>query len=96
MSNAQELDAETGCLSIRGELTIYVANAAFESLSRAFTSGNLSRVDLSGVTELDTSGLQIVLMARTLRAASGEPVSLVDQSDAVRECLELAGLETTP
>lgn len=93
MSALGDFDADTGCLSFNGELTIYEANAASEKLCRAFGSGALRNINLAGVTELDTAGLQILLLARTLRTPADEPVSLVNHSEAVREVLGLTGLE---
>jgi anti-anti-sigma factor len=88
-----DFNAETGCLAVNGELTIYQANTASEHLCQAFGSGDLRQVDLAGVTDLDTAGLQILLLARTLRTPADEPVSLVNHSDAVRDVMELTGLE---
>lgn len=96
MSTLLNFNAETGCLSLQGELTIYEANNASENLCRAYESGALRQVDLAGVTELDTAGLQILLLARSLRAPSDEPVTLVNHSDAVMDVMELTGLELTP
>ena len=96
MSAFLDFNSDTGCLTFNGELTIYESNAASANLCRAFGSGALRNVDLAGVTELDTAGLQILLLARTLRTASDEPVSLVNHSEAVREVFGLAGLEAAP
>ena len=93
MSALQNFNAQTGCLSFLGELTIYEANAASENLCRAFGTGELRNVDLAGVTELDTAGLQILLLARRLRTPENQPVGLVNHSDAVREVFGLAGVE---
>lgn len=93
MSAFLNFNPETGCLSFQGELTIYEANAASENLCRAFGTGELRNVDLAGVTELDTAGLQILLLARRLRTPGNQPVALVNHSDAVREVFGLAGLE---
>lgn len=96
MSAFLNFDARTGCLSLEGELTIYEANTTFENLCKAFSSGQLRNVDLSGVTELDAAGLQILLMARQLHTPSDEPVALVNHSAAVRDVLEMTGAESTP
>jgi len=95
MSTFETFNADTGCLSFQGELTIYEANTASENLCRAFESGALRNVDLAGVTELDTAGLQILLVARNLASPSGGCVTLVNHSGAVRDAMELTGLELT-
>lgn len=96
MSSVADFDNDTGCLSFRGELTIYEANAASEHLCQAFASGGLRSVDLGGVTELDTAGLQILLLARRLEVSGSQTVALVNHSEAVREVFELAELEGQP
>lgn len=88
-----EFDNRTGVLSFRGELTIYEANAASGMLCEAFASGNLRKVDLAAVSELDSAGLQILLLARTLTAPDKKCVELINHSVAAAEVLELAGLE---
>lgn len=92
MSDALQFDADTGCITVAGELTIYQANAAAESLRSAFASGSLRRIDLAGVTELDTAGLQLLLMAERLPANGEALVALVNHSQPVRDVLELLGV----
>ena len=92
MSSALQFDADTGCIRVVGELTIYQANAAAESLRSAFESGSLRQVDLAGVTELDTAGLQLLLMAERPPANGEAPVVLVNHSQPVRDVLELLGV----
>ena len=93
MSVIGEFDSRTGILSFQGELTIYEANAASEILCEAFASGKLCKVDLAAVSELDSAGLQILLLARTLRAPDKDCVELVNHSEAVADVLELTGTE---
>lgn len=93
MSSAFTFDADTGSLSIQGELTIYQANAAVESLRGAVATGTLAQVDLGGVTELDTAGLQWLLLVQRLRGPDERPVALVNHSQPVLEVLDMAGTE---
>lgn len=92
MSSALRFDADTGCITVAGELTIYQANAAAENLRSAFASGSLRRIDLAGVTELDTAGLQLLLMAERLPADGEGLVELVNHSQPVRDLLEVLGV----
>lgn len=92
MSSELQFDADTGCLAIIGELTIYQANAAAESLRSAHASGALREIDLSGVTELDTAGLQLLLTADRLAGNGGPPVALINHSQPVLDVLELSGV----
>lgn len=91
MSSELQFNADSGCLTVTGELTIYQANAAAEGLRAAYASGALRRVDLSKVTEVDTAGLQFLLLAERL-SDDERPVELVSCSHPVRDALELSGM----
>jgi anti-anti-sigma regulatory factor len=49
-------------------------------------------LDLSQVAELDTSGLQMLLLVQRLAAADGRGFALREPSAAAREVLDLCGL----
>lgn len=91
MNNNCEFNPDTGCLIITGELTIYQANATAEELRGAYASGALKKIDLSRVTELDTAGLQLLLVAERL-PGNEETVVLVNYSEPVQAVLKLAGV----
>ncbi|MDX1587908.1 MAG: STAS domain-containing protein [Oleiphilaceae bacterium] len=95
MSDAFHFDAGSGCLRLLGELTVYQIRDATEVLRQSFGSGQLSLVDLGGVTEMDTAGLQLLLLAKSIPVTGGAKVALVNHSPPVREVIELAGLSTT-
>lgn len=92
MSSGFEFTGDAGCLVIKGELTIYQANEAAESLRGAFATGALERIDLAGVTELDCAGLQLLLVANRLRVDDKKSVCLVNASQPVRDAMALCGL----
>lgn len=87
------LQERDGRLWLEGELTIYAAPRLKEELLVAVRArcGEAS-VDLSGVTELDTAGVQLLLMARRISLACGSRLRLVNPSAAAREVLGLCGL----
>jgi len=86
---AQAADADME-LSVQGEMTIYRAGElAAELLAAACRATAAVRIDLSEVTELDTAGLQILLMLRRAVAARGVHLELVRPSACVQEVLEL-------
>lgn len=87
-----ELEHKNGHLTISGELTIYAANDAKDRLIEAIRVHGCVRLDLSGVTEIDTSGLQLLLLARRACAATGKSFNFIKPSAAVRETLQLCGL----
>ena len=77
---------------VSGELTIYQANAVAQALKAAHNEGGLRDVDLAGVSEIDTAGLQILLAARDKAAGLGERFLLKYPGPAVLDVLALAGL----
>ena len=80
-------------LELDGELTI-VAAAEQHARVRAFRheSTTVAEVGLSGVTELDTAGLQILLAARREAEQQGTTLTFHDPSGAVRAVFETAHL----
>lgn len=93
MSNALRFDAKTGRLRITGELTIYQAAAAKAELLKAMDSGRLREIDLGAVTELDTAGLQLLLLAKRTAAERGEALQLVNHSEPVLDVLTLLNVD---
>lgn len=79
--------------SPQGELTIYRALEHFEAL-RAMRSARAAvlRLDLSGVSEIDSAGLQLLLLLRKSAAAEGGALCITSASAAVRELLEFCNL----
>ncbi len=85
-----EIEKRDGQLHIRGEMTIYGAAALKDDLFAAI-EGEVAgcALDLNGVSEFDTTGLQVLLMARKVCLSRGGSFSLVNPSPAVRETLDL-------
>jgi anti-anti-sigma factor len=50
--------------------------------------------DLSDVTEIDSAGVQLLLLAKNTAAEHGKELKLVGQSPAVMRALELLRLES--
>ncbi len=53
------------------------------------------RLDLSGVTEFDSSGLQLLLALRSSLVERGQSLQLHEPSAIVREALRVFGVEAT-
>ena len=84
-----EIVSVEDALRVRGEMTINNAAAIKEQLFAALAqSPPGTEIDLSQVSELDTSGLQILLMARATAAGSRQ-TALLNPSVAVREVMNL-------
>jgi anti-sigma B factor antagonist len=75
-----------------GELTIVTVAEQNQRLQALLTGEAAVAIDLSGVTEVDTSGLQILLLARREAERIGLPLQFHSPSEAVRAVLDLTGL----
>ena len=87
-----ETAAARGALNIEGELTIYTAAETTERITAALAADSALDIDLSQVGEIDSAGLQLLIMAQRAAKALGRDVALVNHSTAVRECLELCNM----
>ncbi len=77
--------------AVDGELTIQRAAELKPVLVQA-ARAEAPLIDLSGVTELDTAGVQLLLLARRVAAARGVPLRLAAASEAVRETMTFLGI----
>lgn len=76
---------------IQGELTIF---RAAELAALLDTSPPPPELDLSGVTEIDSAGLQLLMRARLRALEQHSELRLVACSAAVIEVFELLGLKS--
>jgi anti-sigma B factor antagonist len=84
-------------LGLAGELTIRTAaeeKAGLHAFLDVVEEGSDVELDLSGVTELDTAGVQLLLMAGRDARAQGRQLRLVEPSPTVIEVLTIAHLST--
>jgi anti-anti-sigma factor len=89
-----EVKRTKGLIRVRGEMTIYAAATLAVELRAAIEAqAGDCRIDLSDVSELDTSGLQILLMARRACAGANRSLSFVRPSAVVTESLNLLRVE---
>jgi anti-anti-sigma factor len=82
-------------VSVEGELTIYRALELKRALLEPLESKNAVEIDLSRVTELDTSGVQLLLLAQRTAAAKELELRFVDPSPAVVEVLALLNVSAS-
>jgi anti-anti-sigma factor len=89
----QDQKLSNGELRVDGEMTIYRANEVAQTLFGALRehAGDVN-LDLSDVTEFDTAGLQLVLMARRMVEAGGHRLDVVQPSECVLEVLQLCNV----
>jgi len=79
-------------LRIEGEMSIYQAGELKRTLHAPVANGVVLEVDLSAVTELDTSGLQLLVLAKKAAQARQGELRLVACSPAVLEVFDLLDL----
>jgi anti-anti-sigma factor len=78
---------------VDGDMTIYTCGALKPVLLEELTAHpDTTELDLSRVMELDTAGLQLLLMAHRQAATSGHDLQVVNPSRVVAEVLELCRL----
>ncbi|MDB6052200.1 MAG: anti-sigma factor antagonist [Pseudomonas sp.] len=79
-------------LRIEGEMTIYTAAELATQLMPFLAPSSELEIDLSQVTEIDSSGVQLLMLAKREAQQSGCPMRLVEHSQAVLETFELCDL----
>lgn len=76
------------CLSIDRDLTIYNAADLKKDLMDALAAGEQLDLDLSRVEEMDTAGLQLLILAKQEATQQGKAMRIVQHSPAVREVID--------
>jgi anti-sigma B factor antagonist len=75
-----------------GEMTIYNAADFKPALLDALAQSDDIELDLSAVSELDTSGVQLLMLMKREAVGAGKSLKLSGHSPAVLEVFELLGL----
>ena len=76
------------------ELTIALAAGHRETLLQAIESGGGDfALDLGGVTDFDSSGVQLLIALRHSLIARGRALRLVGASEAVADALQVFGID---
>ncbi len=79
-------------MAIEGELTIFTARELQERLLALLAQGEDVEVDLSGVGEMDSAGVQLLLATRTEAAARDVALRFTGPSPVVLDTLDLCDL----
>ena len=77
-----------GKVAIQGAMTIYEAAAGKRALLEALNGADELEIDISGVSEMDTAGLQLLVMIKHEAGLGDKGVHLVAHSPAVLEVLD--------
>lgn len=92
---AECIQDRVSTLRVCGEMTIYRAHELLQEFSaflRDCPAGADICADLSKVTEFDTAGLQILLLARRMVGAGGGYFEVFDPSECVKDVLTLCNV----
>ena len=81
-------------LTIEDELTIFTAADQKTNLLNCLGSGDDLEINLSRVVEMDTAGLQLLILIKREAARTSKQLSFVMHSKAVLDVLDLANLAT--
>lgn len=81
-------------LSFLEDLTIYNAMEQKQQLVKALEADRTIELDLSQVGEIDTSGLQLLILAKREAARLNKELTIVAHSPAVRQTLDFCNLAT--
>lgn len=86
-----QVDYEEGRarVTLSGELTIYTAAEIKAALATTMADSSEFEVDLAGITEIDTAGLQLMLIAKR---NPGKNVRFVNHPEPVLRLVDLANL----
>lgn len=92
MSIGQADQGGTVALAVEGDMTIYRAAELKPVLLDAVRADGTPALDLAAVTEFDSAGVQLLLMARREAEQLGKTLHIVAASPAVLDVFALLGL----
>lgn len=87
-----QADAASATLFLEGELNIYRALELKDTMLSALQGAATLEVDLAGVTEIDTAGMQILMLTKQTARATNKEVRLGGHSPAVLDAIQLLDL----
>ena len=77
---------------IEGEMTIYNAEVIKENLDGIIDDPRELEINLSKINEIDSAGIQLLMLTKKERALHDRKTSLAAHSNAVVDVLEIFGL----
>jgi len=92
MEIIQEPLGDKFCLYLRGDCNIYHAAELKAALFDKLRTPTSFDINLSGVTEIDTAGIQVLMAAKNHARAHGVELRLLGHSPAVLELIEIYDL----
>jgi anti-sigma B factor antagonist len=92
MTTVKQCNGAPQVVYIEGEMTIYRAAEIKQTLLTSIVESAVVEFDLSKVTELDSAGVQLLMLARRTAQARHCELRLVAHSPVVRDVIELLDL----
>ncbi|ELX12065.1 putative STAS domain-containing protein [Janthinobacterium sp. HH01] len=86
---SDQTGAAVARIALDGEMTIYRAADLKTTVLEALRKTQVLEIDLSGITELDTAGLQVLMLAKLTANADQRELRLLQHSPAVVEIFEM-------
>lgn len=81
-------------LALSGEMTIYRAAELKLQMLDSLNAAETLEIDLSAVSELDSAGVQLMLLLQREASANGKTMTWTHHSEAVSEVLTLLNLDS--
>lgn len=79
-------------LAVSQDLTIYHAMDLKQQLLEALERADALELDLAQVAEMDTAGLQLLMLVKREAGRQDKPLSIVAHSPAVRQTIDFCNL----
>ena len=92
MTTTASGDTPREAIRIEGEMTIYRAAELKPVLLAPLNDNSPVAVDLSGVAEIDSAGIQLLMLMKKTALERGGMLSFTGHSPAVIEAIELLNL----
>ena len=87
-----KIESVAGGIRVTGDMTVYTASQIKQPLVDAVADGAADiQLDLSGVSDFDTAGVQLLLMVHREALVRGRNLKFAAPSNIVREVLSLFG-----
>lgn len=80
--------ARTTRMTLTQDMTIYHAETLKAELLAGLAGQDVIELDLSRVAEIDTAGIQLLMLAKREAQAQGQTLCIVAHSPAVRELID--------
>jgi len=93
MISLTEVDHQSANLTLDGELTIYVAENFQQELNAYLSKYKKIKVDMSDVSELDTSCYQVLLRAKLLSKKNNTLFHIGKVSEEAKQVFDIYNLE---